>query len=324
MAAPDAALRPVPEALVNRGFEAARTAVKAGGYTPSIADNHLLLVGVTAALGELIYDGEEPQALRCSRCGTPVSAPTLPIVVSAWLACTACLRADIDEPEELRMLRAQVAELREEVPHLVSMGPGGDGHFQVVIRRGPRLVEAMGAALRDLLDEHAGENYFETDLAFGDGTHCKAIFVRPDGLSPHELRRRAEEERDEAVACVNATRQMANAANERLRTQLLAALGREDDGKTPLSEYVAALVADRDRLAAQLAALDVGEQRHIVDLRAGGWTLQHPIACRPNLVDCPVNRAAERDLAAPAVVPGRYVVEVNDLGDRLLIFDRVD
>lgn len=39
---------------------------------------------------------------------------------------------------------------------------------------------------------------------------------------------------------------------------------------------------------------------HVIELRADGWTIMHPLACRPHLFDCPVNRAAERDLTEPA------------------------
>ncbi|MBM0201798.1 hypothetical protein JNW90_00845 [Micromonospora sp. STR1s_5] len=331
MAEQNLVLPQVPEELVTAAFEAARDAVKASGWTPSIAENHLLLVGVTAALGNLIYGDQELHPLRCSRCGTEVSAPMLPAVVAAWLACPTCLRADVDEPQEVRNLRAQIAELQDEVPHLVRMGPGGDGYFEVVIKRGPRLIEAMSAALRDLLDEYAGENYFETDLAFGDGTHCKAIFVRPTGLSPHELLVQAEQERDDAVARVDATRKMANDANARLRAQLLTALGREDDGHTSLSQYVADLAADRDRCA--LASMyddaqpDGGEEVHVLELPAeGGHTLHHTAVCLEATDDCPLRALVVEALASGALkgVVGRYPVQVNDIGDRMHIGDRLD
>ncbi len=66
------------------------------------------------------------------------------------------------------------------------------------------------------------------------------------------------------------------------------------------------------------------DDQHIVELRESGWTIQHPLACRPDLFACPVNRAAERDLAEPPGVLGRFEVTVNDLDDRLLIGDRID
>lgn len=55
-----------------------------------------------------------------------------------------------------------------------------------------------------------------------------------------------------------------------------------------------------------LAALD-DDPEHIIDLRADGWTIKHPLACRPDLFACPVNRAAERDLTEqPAMPAGQY------------------
>ncbi|MDD4866198.1 MAG: hypothetical protein PHQ28_03430, partial [Mycobacterium sp.] len=66
-------------------------------------------------------------------------------------------------------------------------------------------------------------------------------------------------------------------------------------------------------------------EQHLIEMRAdGGWTIQHPLACRPNLFACPVNKAAEQDLAAANVPAGVYECDINDLGDRLLIGDRVD
>lgn len=52
---------------------------------------------------------------------------------------------------------------------------------------------------------------------------------------------------------------------------------------------------------------------HVIEFRTDGWTIMHPLACRPALFDCPVNRAAERDLTAPPDVdPGRYVIRLVD------------
>lgn len=52
----------------------------------------------------------------------------------------------------------------------------------------------------------------------------------------------------QAHAVIDATRQMAIEANASLRAQLLAALDREDDGRTSLSTYVSHLVAQRAAL----------------------------------------------------------------------------
>lgn len=45
-----------------------------------------------------------------------------------------------------------------------------------------------------------------------------------------------------------------------------------------------------------LTVIDGGEQ-HVIEFRADGWTIQHPLACRSDgrsLFDCEVNRAAEK------------------------------
>lgn len=89
---------------------------------------------------------------------------------------------------------------------------------------------------------------------------------------------------------------------------------------------IPALLAEVQRLRDALAAY-VGPDRHVIEFRADGWTIQHPLACRPNLFDCPVNRVAERELTEPPIshgrqVLGRFECDVNGGADRLLIFDR--
>lgn len=63
------------------------------------------------------------------------------------------------------------------------------------------------------------------------------------------------------------------------------------------------------------AGLDTG---HIVDLRYDGWTIRHPLSCRPHLFECPVNLAGGRDLTEPPDELGRFVCGVDDDG-RLVI-----
>lgn len=65
------------------------------------------------------------------------------------------------------------------------------------------------------------------------------------------------------------------------------------------------------------------EPQHVIEFRADGWTIMHPLSCRPRLFECPVNRAAEQDLTEPPTVLGRFECNANDLGDRLLIGDRI-
>ena len=48
---------------------------------------------------------------------------------------------------------------------------------------------------------------------------------------------------------------------------------------------------------------------HTIDVREGGWTIMHPLACRPRLFDCEVNRAAERDLTEAPAELGRFLCD---------------
>lgn len=35
--------------------------------------------------------------------------------------------------------------------------------------------------------------------------------------------------------------------------------------------------------------IDGDDPRHVIDLREDRWVVQHPLACRPHLFDCPVS-----------------------------------
>jgi hypothetical protein len=54
--------------------------------------------------------------------------------------------------------------------------------------------------------------------------------------------------------------------------------------------------------------------QHVIEFRADGWTIQHPLACRPNLFDCPFNRVAERDLEGPPAELGRFPCRLDEDG----------
>lgn len=58
-------------------------------------------------------------------------------------------------------------------------------------------------------------------------------------------------------------------------------------------------------LAAGYRRVDIAEG-HIIEIRETGWTIMHPLACRPRLFDCEVNRAAERDLTEQPADLGRF------------------
>lgn len=87
--------------------------------------------------------------------------------------------------------------------------------------------------------------------------------------------------------------------------------------------------AAADAVLAALAAVGhhvvfEDEPRHLIELRADGWTIKHPLACRPDLFACKVNRASEQDPPPPEVDDGVYRCDANDAGDLLLIGDRID
>ena len=78
--------------------------------------------------------------------------------------------------------------------------------------------------------------------------------------------------------------------------------------------------AEVERLRAEVEALGgvIGEQRHIAEFREDGWGLQHPVECRPNLLDCPLNIAIQEDVdyygGPPPEGLGRFVAVLGDEG----------
>lgn len=62
--------------------------------------------------------------------------------------------------------------------------------------------------------------------------------------------------------------------------------------------------------------------RHVADFRPDGYSILHPLSCRPNLHACPVQKAATR-LHEPPIL-GRAVVEVDTLGDLHVVRPAVD
>ncbi|MEU3452115.1 hypothetical protein ABZ671_00530 [Micromonospora sp. NPDC006766] len=88
----------------------------------------------------------------------------------------------------------------------------------------------------------------------------------PDLL--HDVAKVEAEHEAEYLDVIAATRQMANDANAALRAKLLAALGIDDDGETPLAGYVDQLIAERDALMAALRL------QATVIVRANEWRAQ--------------------------------------------------
>lgn len=75
--------------------------------------------------------------------------------------------------------------------------------------------------------------------------------------------------------------------------------------------------ATRDRLAELERSFGPD---HIVDLGPGDWTMQHPLACRPDLLACPFNAAMHRTFPEPPdAAPGRYRAVMDEGGFIVLI-----
>lgn len=49
---------------------------------------------------------------------------------------------------------------------------------------------------------------------------------------------------------------------------------------------------------------------HVLEIKDGSWCLQHPLVCRPALLDCDYNSSAEE--IAPDLNDGKYVMLLQD------------
>ncbi len=72
-------------------------------------------------------------------------------------------------------------------------------------------------------------------------------------------------------------------------------------------------LAIHDAASRATVEVELNGQRHVAEFREDGWTLKHPLACRPNLFDCALSRAAEF-LDGPPAALGRYPVELDQTG----------
>jgi hypothetical protein len=75
------------------------------------------------------------------------------------------------------------------------------------------------------------------------------------------------------------------------------------------------------RYAAAALAVINDDHEHMIELRPGGWTMQHPLSCRLSgeLFACPYHQAAQG--LGPMDQLGRYVCRLVD--GRVLIGDPV-
>lgn len=59
----------------------------------------------------------------------------------------------------------------------------------------------------------------------------------------------------------------------------------------------------------------VDDTRHVVEFRDSGWSMQHPLACRPNLLDCEIHSVVSHDMdkaTGPPAPLGRYYVRIEE------------
>jgi hypothetical protein len=89
----------------------------------------------------------------------------------------------------------------------------------------------------------------------------------------------------------------------------------EDGRMVDIGEYIDELLEEIRTLKEQLAKVS-GPDFHIIELREDtGWTIMHPMACRPHLFDCPLNIAAlNADSFGAIAAPGRYRCELTSDG----------
>lgn len=66
-----------------------------------------------------------------------------------------------------------------------------------------------------------------------------------------------------------------------------------------------------------------GPDYHVIDFAGDGYTLKHPLACRPNLFDCALHQAAAAEqLHHTTEALGRFRCELVD--GRVMIGERVE
>lgn len=73
---------------------------------------------------------------------------------------------------------------------------------------------------------------------------------------------------------------------------------------------------------AELLNADDSPPWHLIEFRGDGWTIQHPLACKPDLFACRYNRLTS-SMGPPPIGFGVYRCDVDDDG-RLKVGDRHD
>jgi hypothetical protein len=76
-------------------------------------------------------------------------------------------------------------------------------------------------------------------------------------------------------------------------------------------KQIEGLEAENAQLRARLAEYE-RDTRHMIELRDDGWTLQHPLSCRPDLFSCGFNMAAGDTLELGQHPNGRFYCTMDD------------
>lgn len=61
-----------------------------------------------------------------------------------------------------------------------------------------------------------------------------------------------------------------------------------------------------------LDIIDRLDKPHVIRVRETGWEIQHAIACREDMLGCPIHVACAGAWDEPPVAPGRYLITVED------------
>lgn len=100
-----------------------------------------------------------------------------------------------------------------------------------------------------------------------------------------------------------------------------SSLSDEEAGYTLIAAAIQALGAPPDE-----------DDRHVLQISANGWAIQHPLACRPDLLSCPVHQAAGKAREPMEQLSqrlnrqlghGRYVCGVHD-DARFYVGERIE
>ena len=84
-----------------------------------------------------------------------------------------------------------------------------------------------------------------------------------------------------------------------------------DGDRMEVTVYVEQLEDEVAELKARLAKFE-GDTRHVVELHDDGWTIQHPLSCRPDLFSCGYNMAAGDTPELGQHPNGRFYCTVDD------------